>query len=227
MKSADTFKEIRQLHSKYQDRALAIDEEIEALKREKAELDTACDVVYAIYRTAVRKETDADVDVLHSFIKASAAELDHTVTTDFRDSRPVPDPEGRERDGRIPVSCCVDSALWTLFAMKIREENGPSVKARVEKMMIEAVTGNAFILEQAIDDYEYVCKLVWESFEPGTDFEAVVGKVMEIGSEGVYKDEEVARVFGQDYTFEARLAARACARVRQARDRLAELVGKR
>jgi hypothetical protein len=227
MKSTGTFSEISQLHTKYQDRALAIDEEIEALKREKSELAVASDVVYAIYRTVVIKETDADIDVLHGFIKASAAELDDTRMTEFSDSRPVPAPKGYERDGGIPVSRCVDSMLWTLFAMKIREETGPSLKARVEKMMTEHVTKNAFIVERAIDEYEYTCKIVWEMCEPASDFETVVAKAVGIVSEGAYSDEEAHRVFGQDYTFEGRLAVRACARVRQARARLIELVGKR
>ena len=227
MKSTGTFKEISQLHNKYQDRALAIDEEIEALTREKDELAMACDVVYAIYRKAFHHENAADVDVLHGFMKASLAELDHIRKTNFRNNLPLPDPEGRERASATPVSRCVDPALWTLFAMKIREENGPSLEDRVERMMIEHVTGNAFIVERAIDEYEYACKVVWETCESDADFDAVVAKVMEIGPERVHCDEETTSALGQDCRFEARLAAKACARVRQARVRLAELVGKR
>ena len=92
MKSTGTFSEIRQLHAKYQNRTLAIDEEIEALKREKAELSMACDVVYAIYRTAFQHENGADVDVLHGFMKASLAELDHIWKTRFRNNQPLLDP---------------------------------------------------------------------------------------------------------------------------------------
>ena len=169
MRSTDTFKEIRLLHTKYQDRSSAIDEKIEALKREKAELAMACDVVYAIYRTAIQHENAADVDVLHGFMKASLAELDHTRKTEFRNNQPLPDPEGSERASATPVSRCVDPALWTLFAMKIREENGPSLKERVERMMTEHVTRNAFIVERAIDEYEYACKIVWETCESAAD----------------------------------------------------------
>ncbi len=176
MKSTGTFSEIRQLHAKYQNRTLAIDEEIEALKREKAEMSMACDVVYAIYRTAFQHENAADVDVLHGFMKASLAELDHIRKTEFRNNLPLPDSEGRERASATPVSRCVDPALWTLFAMKIREENGPSLEERIARMMIEHVTRNAFIVERTIDEYEYTCKVVWETCGLEADFDAAVAK---------------------------------------------------
>ena len=121
----------------------------------------------------------------------------------------------------------VDPALWTLFTMKIREENWLSLFGRVEKMMTEAVTQNAFILERAIDKYEWLCEQIWDYCEPETDFDTVVARVTQIGPAGEYSDDDNTRIFGQDYLFEARLAARACARVRQARARLVELVGKR
>ena len=212
MKSAHTFNEVRQLHTKYQDRALAIDEEIEALKREKEELAASCDVVSAIYFNVV--SGGRNIDVVHTAMKASWSELDE-------------DYASKEHIAATPISRCVDPALWTLFSMKVREENWLSLPERVAKMMTEAVTHNAFCLERAIDKYERFCEEIWDYCEPETDFDEVVERVTRLGPEGVYRDDDNARVFGRDYLFEARLAARACARVRQARARLVELVGKR
>ena len=219
MKSTDTFNEVRLLHIKYQDRVMAIDEEIEALKRKKDEMAASCDVVSAIYFGVI--SGGRSIDVVHTAMKASWAELDEDET------RRLDDYITKERLASTPISCCVDPALWTLFAMKIREENWLSLFGRVEKMMIEAVTQNAFILEGAIDKYERLCEQIWDYCEPETDFDTVVARVTQIGPAGEYSDDDNTRVFGQDYLFEARLAARACARVRQARARLVELVGKR
>jgi len=219
MKSTDTFKEIRLLHTKYQDRTMAIDEEIGALKREKDELMAASAVVADIYFNAISSERDIDIDVVHQAMKSSWAELDST--------QKLSDYTSQERVAATPISSFVDPALWTLFAMKIREDNWLSLPKRIERMMTETVTKNAFIVERAIDEYEGLCKQVWDYCEPETDFDAVVEKVAQVDSEGEYSDDDDTRVFGQDHLFEARLAARACARVRQARARLVDLVGKR
>ena len=226
MKSAESFKEINLLHAKYQNRMVALDEEIAALKREKEELAASSDVIYALYRTSIPGDNASDVDIEHGFMKASLAELDQSQKIEFRSSKPLPYPDAGSRASAKPISRCVDSALWTLFAMKLREERS-SLEKRIESMVSEHVARNAFTLERLIDEYEYVCKAIWESCEQKANFKEVVTKVVEDSPEGVYCDEEVTRVTGHDCRYEARLAVRACARVRHARTRLNELVGRR